>query len=225
MSLKEDDEASDWKRIDEWDGGFGWLAYPDEKLQRASHALDGEDGQLLVDPVDFPDLDDVLADRGPVAGVVVLLNRHKRDAATIARRHDVPVYVPEFMDDVARDLDAEVERIRYGLPGTDYGVHTVIDNALWKEAMLFSDETATMVVAEAVGTTPYFVTGERRLGVHPVLRLTPPRKLGRLDPERVLVGHGEGVLEDAGSALRDALDGSRSRTPRLYAKNIREMVL
>lgn len=224
MSTKGSGAADDWVEIDDWDGGAGWLAYPEEDLQRASHVLDGEDGQVLVDPVDFADLDEFLAGRGPVAGVVTLLDRHKRDAAAIARRHDVPVYVPEFMDDVERSLDARVERIRRDLPGTEYGVHTVIDNMFWKEAMLYGDDTDTMVVAEFVGTIPFFTTSDERLGVHPALRLNPPRKFGRLEPERLLVGHGRGVFDDATEALRDALSGARRRSPRLYAQTVRELL-
>lgn len=225
MSLKGSGAATEWQEIDEWAGGTGWVAYPDEAMERASHALDGEDGVWLVDPVDFEGVDDVLADRGEVAGVVVLLNRHKRDAARLARRHDVSVHVPEFMDDVIRDIDAPVEPVRTDLAGTEYGVHTVVDNAVWKEAMLYGEVTDTLVVAEAVGTTSYFRTDDERLGVHPALRLKPPRRLRRLDPERVLVGHGPGVFEDATAALEGALTGARRRTPRLYAKNLREFLL
>jgi hypothetical protein len=49
-------------------------------------------------------------------------------------------------------------------------------------------------------------------------RLAPPSKLKRLTPDRVLVGHGRGVTDDAAGALADALSGSRGRTPGLYAK-------
>lgn len=223
--MKATDPATDWREIDEWSGGVGWFAHPDETIQRASHALDVDDGVVLVDPVDFAGLDDLVAERGGLRGTAVLLNRHTRDAASIARRHDAPVYVPAFMDDVIRSLDAEVEPLRRNLPGSEYGVHEVVDNPLWKEAMLYGDETDTLVVPEAVGTTSFFLTGAEQLGVHPVLRLTPPRKLGRLSPDRVLVGHGEGVFEDAARHLRDAISGSRRRAPRLYVKTAREFLL
>ena len=108
--MKGSGEAS-LREIDRYDGGVGWIAYPDEDMQRASHAVVGENGGVwVVDPVDAAGLDELLAEYGEVAGVVVLLDRHKRDAAAIATRHDVSVYVPDFMDAVAQELDAPVER-------------------------------------------------------------------------------------------------------------------
>jgi hypothetical protein len=70
-----------------------------------------------------------------------------------------------------------------------------------------------LVCGDALGTQPYFRTEEERLGVHPLLRLIPPRRLARLAPQHVLVGHGEGVHEDATAALREALTTSRRRLP------------
>jgi len=217
MSTNGTDQSATWTEIDEWVGGTGWMAYPDENLQRASHALDGEDGLYLVDPVTFDGIEEFLSGHGEVAGIVVLLNRHKRDAADLANRFEVPAYVPAFMDDVRRDLAAPVEPIDGELPGTEYAVSTVIDNFLWKEAALYGQDSGTLVVPETVGTGEFFRTSDERLGVHPGLRLNPPKKLARFRPERVLVGHGEGVFEDAAAALDDALSGSRKRAPRYYA--------
>ncbi|MWV40438.1 hypothetical protein GRS80_11925 [Natrialba sp. INN-245] len=49
-----------------------------------------------------------------------------------------------------------------------------------------------------------------------------------LEPERILFGHGEGVLEDAEVALRDALEGARRRFPRAlvtqFGTNLRLLV-
>ena len=54
--------------------------------------------------------------------------------------------------------------------------------------------------------------------MHLLLRLSPPRDaLGGLEPEHLLVGHGEG-LHGAGrdaTALRDALAHARTGLPRL----------
>jgi hypothetical protein len=47
--------------------------------------------------------------------------------------------------------------------------------------------------------------------VEPLLRLTPPRRLLEFEPDHLLVGHGEGVLGNAAAAIRDAIEGSRSR--------------
>jgi hypothetical protein len=217
---------ADLREIDRWDGGVGWIAYPDERMQRASHALAVDGDVWVVDPVDAPGLDDLLAELGDIVGVAVCLDRHKRDAGPVANRHDVPVYVPEWMDGVASAVDAPIERFGAELGDSGYRVRRVRDASLppWQEAALYTDDT--LLVPEAVGTASFFRAGSERLGIHPMLRPIPPRRaLGDLTPDRVLVGHGEGVFEDATEALRDALDGARRRLPAAYAKMIREMVL
>lgn len=224
MPLQTSGTATGWTEIDRFDGGVGWIAYPGETLQRASHALATDDGVWVIDPVDVPDLDDLLAEFGDLRGVVLLLNRHKRDCAAVARRHDVSVRVPSFMKGVAGELDAPVELIRHDLGDTGYAVHEAIDNPFWKEAVMYSEDREVLVVPEAVGTTEYFRTGDERLGVHPMLRLRPPTKLGRFDPERILVGHGPGVHEDATAALEESLSGARSRTPSLYLENLKMLL-
>jgi len=224
MPMKGSGAATGWAESGRWDRGASWIAYPHERMQRASHALATDAGVFVVDPVDAEGIDDLFAEFGDVAGVVVLLDRHKRDSAAVANRHDVPVYLPEALSGIADDLDAPTETVRRQLPGTDYGVHTVVENPFWKEAALYGDADDTMVVTEAVGTAEYFRAGNERLGVHPMLRLLPPKKLGRLDPERLLVGHGESVMADATEALAYALRGSRGRTPGLYAKNLKSFV-
>jgi len=73
--------------------------------------------------------------------------------------------------------------------------------------------------AEALGTVPhYFALGGEPLGVHPFLRLTPPRRLADFEPEHVLCGHGEGVHEHAAEAVREALAHARRRLPRLLVE-------
>ncbi|MCA1656478.1 MAG: hypothetical protein LC713_01995, partial [Actinobacteria bacterium] len=74
-------------------------------------------------------------------------------------------------------------------------------------------------------TAPYYLARGERLAVHPLLRFIPPRRrLGGIDPRVVLVGHGEGVLEDAGAAFREALATARRRLPEAYARAARMMV-
>ncbi len=34
----------------DWDGGFSWMAHPEEDGQRGSHAVETEAGTWLVDP-------------------------------------------------------------------------------------------------------------------------------------------------------------------------------
>jgi hypothetical protein len=42
--------------------------------------------------------------------------------------------------------------------------------------------------------------------------MTPPRGLVALEPGHVLVGHGEGIHEDAAAVLREAVTLARRRT-------------
>lgn len=220
MPMKGSGPAADWREIDRYGDGVGWMAHPEEEMQRASHAL-VEDGEVwLVDPVDVPDLDDFLADLGDVAGVAVLLDRHKRDAARIANRHDVPVVLPRALRAIRDDFDAPVEVTAGPIAGLQQ--ITVLKNPFWREVALFDPDEKTLVVPEAVGTVDYYCAPGESLGVHPMLRAFPPRDaLGSLDPERLLVGHGEGILTDAAGELARALRGSRSRMPSLYGSILR----
>lgn len=225
MPMKGSGAPTEYREIDRRDEGVGWIAYPNETMQRASHAF-AVDGEVYVcDPVDVDGLDEMLAEFGEVAGVVILLDRHKRDSAEIANRHDVSVHVPEWMDGVVDDIDAPTERIHLELADTGVGVHKLVDNRLWQEAALYIEERDELIVPESVGTADYFCAGSERLGIHPMLRLKPPKKLKRFSPERVLVGHGAGVHEDAAQALSDAVSGARARTPGLYMKNLKNLVL
>jgi hypothetical protein len=227
MTMKEDGEA-ELHEIDRFDRGVGWIAYPGETMERASHALavpneDGDDDVWVIDPVDAPGVDDLLAEFGSVAGVVVGLDRHERDAATVAARHDVPVHVPEWMTGVVDDVDVPVRRFGRRLADSGFESIRIRDSAVppWQEVGLFDGET--LVVPESLGSASYFRGDRERLGVHPMLRLTPPRTaLSGLDPDRVLVGHGVGVHENAAAAVEDALEGSRRKAPGLYARTLRD---
>jgi hypothetical protein len=222
--MKASGPATDFEEIDSDDDGIGWIAYPEETLRRASHALAVDGDVWLVDPVDAEGLDDLLAEHGEITGVVVLLDRHTRDSAQIANRHDVSVWVPSFMDDVVEQIDAPVEQFQSELGETGYALHRLVDNSFWQEAVLYNEETGVLVVPEAVGTTEYFKTHTERLGVHPLLRLTPPGDLNRFEVDRIRVGHGAGISENAGEALAEALDGARRRAPSLLWKNVTGML-
>ena len=217
--------ASGLREIDRWDGGVGWIANPGERLERASHALAADGGALVVDPVDAQGLDELLETVGPVSGVVVLLDRHVRDVAAIAERHEVPVYLHETLAGVATGLDVPVEPFEHTLPGTEYRAVPVVTNRFWREVALLDERAGTLVVPEAVGTASYYLTGPERLGVHPALRLRPPRRiLGGLEVERVLVGHGQGVQTEATLALDEALAGARRRAPGLYLETAKSLL-
>ncbi len=215
------------REINRFDGSVGWIAYPDETMQRASHALETDEGLWLVDPVDADDLDELLAEFGEVAGVVVCLDRHKRDSAAVARRHNVSVHIPQWMSGVGSKIDAPIERVDGELGNSGYELFEIRNSSVppWQEAGLYNPENGTLVVPESVGTAEYFTVDGERLGVHPMLRMVPPRDvLGRYTPERVLVGHGAGVLDDATAALKDALAGSKRNALSLYGKTAKQFL-
>jgi len=208
--------------IDRWEGGVGWIAHPEEGMQRASHAITGDgDDVWVLDPVDTPGLDDFLADLGEVAGVVVTLDRHRRDAADVARRNDAAVHLPSWMSGVETKLDAHVERLGEHLGETGFEVRRVIDNPFWQEAVLYDPDRRVLFTPEALGTVDYYCAPGERVGVHPMLRLFPPRELGDPTVERLLCGHGEGIPEGAGRAVSEALSGARRNAPGLYLKTLR----
>lgn len=218
--------TADGPRVyDAWPGGVTWLANPNEAMQRASHALVVDGDVWLVDPLDAPGIDDTVTDLGDVAGVVILLDRHRRDAATFADRYDVSVHVPDPLGDAADGLGVPVEPFGGDLADTGYRARPVVTNRFWREAALVGDGGETALVPETLGTTRFYTAPGERVGVTAALRLFPPRRqLGDLDPERLLVGHGPPVLEDAGPAVRDALAGARRRAPRLYWQLVSALV-
>jgi hypothetical protein len=119
---------------------------------------------------------------------------------------------------LAERLGVPLERLPDRTPDTPFEVVPVISRTGWKEVALWWAQERALVVAEALGTAPLFAVG-RRAGVHPILRLTPPRaQLSCHPPERLLVGHGEPIESGASGAIKDALDHARSDIPRLLIK-------
>jgi len=202
--------------IDRFEDAVGWLVHPEETLARASHALETEDGLWVVDPLDAPGLDDLLAEYGEVAGVVVCSSWHARDAGGIATRHDVPVSIPQWIERVPERVDAPVERI--GCPIGEFECRPTTPLPSWQEAILWRERDGTLYVPESMGTAGHFLVGDERLGVSIYRRLLPPRTaLADIEPERVLVGHGTGIFEDATDELDAALRTARKRAPRAFA--------
>jgi hypothetical protein len=184
------------KAIEEHEAGLSWVM--DDAMQRASHALvDGGD-VWLIDPVDEGDAIERATAIGTPKAVIQLLDRHNRDCEAVAKKLRVPT-----------------KRVPGSLEGTPFEVIHVIKRRRWKEVALHWRERETLVVAEAVGTAPLFALGRGAVGVHPVLRLTPPRVLEGLDPKVLLVGHGAPVKSSAAASLKDAIARSRSDIPRL----------
>jgi hypothetical protein len=174
--------------------GFGWIA--DEPMTRASHALALEGRVWLVDPLDWHPAIERARELGEPAGVIQLLDRHDRDCAALAERLGVPHLVAP--DDV---------------PSTPFECVSVVRRKRWQERALWWPATGTLVVADALGTNRFYTAGKRAVGVHLLLRLTPPKSLGRYDSKRLLVGHGEAIRSDARSAIREALRTSRRDLP------------
>ncbi|WP_254821090.1 hypothetical protein [Haloglomus halophilum] len=191
-----------------WAGGVEWLVHPEETMERASTALATDEGVYLVDPLDAPGVDDLLAEFGEVAGVVLLSNHHTRDAGLFARRHDVPVYVgADVPDGAVPDLAVPIERVAVGERLGDYEfIEVATGTALgapWYEYALWNGET--LRVGECVGTADYMRVGDEPLGVMTMRRRHPPTALRGLEPERVCSGHGRGLDENAAAALEAAI--------------------
>jgi len=187
---------------DEFDGGCGWIVA--EFMQRCSHAL-VEDGRVwVIDPVDGDGVEERIRAAGTPAGVLQLLDRHNRDCAALAAR-----------------LGVRHHLVPQGSIGP-FACIAIRNRSSWNEVALWWPDRRVLVCADALGSAPYYCVADERLAVHPLLRLRPPRRqLGALQPKVILCGHGEGVLEDADGALREALDTSRRRIPRQAASAFR----
>jgi len=184
---------------DETEWGFGWLQ--EERLQRTSHALRAEGRVWLFDPVDSPGVEERIRALGEPAGVIQLLDRHGRDCAALAERLGVPLHEMPFD----------------GVPGAPFVPVPIVQRRLWREVALWWPDEHVLLCGDALGTVRYFVAPGELLGVHPLLRVTPPKALARFAPRHVLCGHGEGVHGDeAAPALAEALTTARRRLPRAW---------
>jgi len=188
---------TDVETVDRWGGGVGWQAHPGEVVRQTSHALATGEGVWLVDPLDGPGVEDLIAEYGDVAGIVLLSNSHRRDAAAFARRHDVSVTVPEPVADVV-DVDATVETVPVGTTLGGYDLLEVASTSAlgadWYEYALFDGEM--LVVGESVGRAP----------------LLPRRRRAarRDDPPAAVAAAGRARRAGAGARAL----GARSRRPR-----------
>ena len=182
--------------VDEFDGVVGWMAR--EAMRRTSHALAAGGRVWLVDPVDAPGVEERVRALGEPAGVIQLLDRHARDAVALAGRLGVPHHVVPVGP----------------VPGVPFEFLPVVERRLWRETALWWPERRLLACGDALGTIGYFRAGGEAVGVHPLLRLRPPRWLAQLEPLHVLVGHGPGVHGDeTPAAVADALARARRRLP------------
>jgi hypothetical protein len=192
----------EWRPVDEWENGFGWIAA--ERMHRTSHALAVGGGVWLIDPVDAPGIDERVRSLGEPAGVLQLLDRHNRDCAAWATRLGVP------------HLRAWEE-----LGGAPFEALPVRANRWWHEVALWEPESRTLICADALGTLAFFRAPVERIGWHPLIRPFPPRSFARVEPRRILAGHGAGVHDDAAATLREALQRGRRRLPAAWLNAIR----
>ena len=135
-------------------------------MQRASVALAVDGGCLLFDPVDAEGLDEALAGVGTVLGVC-------SPARPPRPRRSRPGRAP-------RRAARRAHRAR-----RDAGVRRLEPRAVyrarrWHETAVWLEERRLLIVAESLGTIPFFLTrpGDR-LGMHPLARIGPPRSASR----------------------------------------------
>jgi hypothetical protein len=181
------------------DLGITWVEVG--AMARAAHAVSDGGRVWLIDPFDDTAALAAAAQLGEPAGVLQLLDRHNRDCEPIAARLGVPLM-----------------RLPASGAGTPFALVPIMSRRRWREVALWWPERHALIVAEALGTAPAFTAG-RDAGVHPMLRLTPPRsQLSPYRPDHLLVGHGKPVTGGAGAAVQEALDRSRSDILRLVVR-------
>jgi hypothetical protein len=192
--------------FDEFEHGLDWVR-DDDKLPRTAHAVVSGGRVWLSDVVDGPGLDDRIAALGEPAAVVQLLDRHARDCAPVAARLGVPHYETPFTD----------------VAGAPFVVVPIVRSRFWREIAIWFAYEQVLVCADALGSLGYFRARNEPFGVHPLLRLFPPRRaLGGLEPEHILFGHGTGFHgAEAPRALHEALATSRRRLPRALLGAVR----
>jgi hypothetical protein len=183
---------------DEFEGSVGWMRAEPELRRRASHAVASAGLVWIIDALDGDGLDERVRALGKPAAVVQLVDRHNRDCRAIADRFGVPLHLTPFG----------------GIPEAPFEVVRIANVPGWREVALWFPAERVLVCGDAIGTAAYFPAPGERAGVHPLLRLTPPRVLERFQPRQLLVGHGAGLAGDeATEALLAALATSRRRIP------------
>ncbi|MEA2291692.1 MAG: hypothetical protein QOF17_712 [Solirubrobacteraceae bacterium] len=186
-------------RIEEHDAGVSWTVR--EAMARTSHALADGGRVWLIDPVDDAEALAAAQARGRVAGVIQLLDRHPRDAAALAERYGVPHL-----------------RLPGSVPDSPFEVVPVLDRKGWREVALWWPQRRALVVAETIGTSPFYALDHGPAGIHALIRLRPPGVLRGYPAEHLLVGHGRARHgSEAAIAIEHAYRHARRDIPRLLA--------
>jgi hypothetical protein len=182
---------------DDYEFGFSWICR--DSGGRTCHALVNDGRVWLIDPVDVGEAIEKAAGLGEIAGVIQLLDRHDRDCEALAERFGVPHHVlPTLLD------------------GAPFEPFKVLDVPGWHEVGLWWPERKALVIAESLGTVPVFAVGSNPVGLHPFIRLFPPRSLGTFKPEHLLTGHGLGVHgSQTAEQIKRALAHTRRDIPRV----------
>jgi hypothetical protein len=184
--------------VDESELGISWVL--DEPMQRACHALVANGKVWFVDPIEVDDVVDRGAALGEPAGVLQLLDRHKRDCADVAER-----------------LGIEHLNVPDEVPGSPFKAVKALRIPGWKETALWWPETRALVVAEIIGTNPIANAGDGGAGMHPMLRALPPKSIRDYEPEHLLTGHGPPIH---GAAAATELDKAYHRSRRDIPKAV-----
>ena len=192
-----------WLPVDEQEDGFGWAI--DEPLERTSHALRVDGRVWLIDPVDAPELEDRIRALGEPAGVLQLLDRHARDGAAWAARLGVPL-VRAF----------EGPR-RHAVPGAAGAGQPLLAGGRALGAAEPDARSAPTSSARSSSSAPETSASACTLCCDSRRRA----RSSRVAPERVLVGHGGGIHQDAAAAVHDTVRNARRRIPAALASAVR----
>jgi len=191
---------------DELDFAFGWIHPEPGWMARAGHAIRADGRVWVVDPVDGEGVEQRIRALGEPAGVVRLLDRHPRDCEAFAARLGVPLHREPFG----------------GVPGAPFEVVPVLRVPRWHEVALWFPQERTLVCADALANAPGYRAPGERVGVHPFLRVRPPRRLTRYPAEHVLLGHGPGLHgPQAAPSVRRAMDTAWRQAPFWAAAQVR----
>jgi hypothetical protein len=167
----------------------------------AAHALLGEDGAVLVDPL--PLAADVLSSLGEVAAIVVTAGTHQRSAWRYRRELGARVWMPAL----ARQIDEE--------PDERYGDGDELPRGLRAVFTPGAGTTQhTLLLGERVAFVPDLLSRQEgeELGLVPAEYMHDPaearRSLERLLAfpfEALCLSHGAPVTDEPHAAIRQAL--------------------